>query len=654
VSVRLFDDIDDKITLALGAVLGTAFGPAAIGAIVKRANNGDQDPILHVGGISGSTRYGLYIGTGGLIEVRVGSTVVSAPTLSHLAADGWVYIGAKKASGVAAPRFSKYNFATSTWSHENAASSVANSGVPTGSAAIGAFTGGTTFFDGLIGIIGLVFANPSDAAIEAVIQSQVAWETLFTSGSWPLTQASTGTAVVDTTGNGADQTAIVGTTVDPNVIPWTAAAQIVSISSASTTDTPQPLTYTVTYSLDPATTTDQAQPLSYSVANPPLSLVPATTTDQAQPLSVRSVIVVVTRPPARPTEILGDWIFELARSDDLEKVGRLTEAKSRSLTLTQDRAGSLSMSLPLTHRLSREVEIARTCVLAKKGGQVVWSGPVWTLEKSAPGDLSIGCVGWLQTLGKRVTKPSWIADGKLSYASTDAGLIAHSVLDRSAEDVADGPIYVTSGGLETTQLRTETYQPFNSVLSIITGLSAEEIEAGYFINVHPVARTLDIYATIGRVRPQAVFTYGSSAATISQAFDADRLCNRFIAYSAIGWAQADNLISQAVYGVFEEAQALADVRSLSILQAYANGEIAVRSDPLGFLAFTGAPSTLDGPRVPRIFEDFVIGDTVQVAGRHGALDVPRQPTRVYSATLNWPDKGGREILSSVQTIASGS
>ncbi len=332
----------------------------------------------------------------------------------------------------------------------------------------------------------------------------------------------------------------------------------------------------------------------------------------------------------------------------------MTETKSKSLTLTQNRAGAFSMNLPLTHKLSREVEIVKTCVLVKKGGQTVWSGPVWTKEQSAPGDLSIGCVGWLQTLEKRVTKPPWIADGKLSYASMDAGLIAHSVLDRSAEDVADGPIYVTSGGLETTQLRTETYQPFNTVLSIIMGLSAEEIEAGYYLNVHPVWRTLDIYATIGRVRPEAVFTYGSSAATISQSFDADRLCNRFIAYSAIGWAQSDNLISQAIYGVFEEAQSLSDVRSISILQAYANGEVAVRSDPLGFLAFTGAPSTLDGPRVPRIFEDFVIGDTVQAAGRKGAFDVPRQPTRVYSATLNWPDKSGREVLSSVQTIASGS
>ncbi len=431
----------------------------------------------------------------------------------------------------------------------------------------------------------------------------------------------------------------------------------VDLTPATTTDQAQELDYSVDtpieITLTPATTTDQAQELSYE-AEQVFSLTPATTTDEAQELSVRSEIVVVTRPVARPFEILGDWTFELASSSDLSKIGRLTESKSRSLTLTQDRAGALSMSLPLTHRLSREIEIARTCVLCKKGGQVLWSGPVWTLEKSAPGDLSIGCVGWLQTLEKRVTKPSWIADGKLSYASTDAGLIAHTVLDRSAEDVADGPVYVTSGGLETTQLRSETYQPFNSVLSIIMGLSAEEIEAGYYLNVHPVSRTLDIYASIGRARPEAVFTYGSSAASISQSFDASRLCNRFIAYSAIGWAQADNLISQAAYGVFEEAQSLSDVRSISILQAYANGEVAVRSDPLGFLAFTGAPSTLDGPRVPRIFEDFVVGDTVQVAGRKGALDVPRQPTRVYSATLTWPDKGGREVLSSVQTIASGS
>ena len=460
--------------------------------------------------------------------------------------------------------------------------------------------------------------------------------------------------MTDTTGNGADQTAIVGTSVDSNVIPWVASPQNLSITPADTTDTAQALTYTVTYSLSPATTLDQAQPLSYSIANPPVALTPATTTDEAQELSVRQSVVVVTRPLARPAEILADWVFELARSSDLSKIGRLTQAKGKSLTLTQDRAGAFSFTFPLTHNLSGDISVVDTCVLCKKLGQTIWSGPVWTMEKNMPGELSVGCVGWLQTLEKRVTKPSWVPGGVLAYANTDAGLIAHDVLERSNEDADGMPIYVTPGGLETTQLRSEKYQPFSNVLSIVTGLSAQEIEAGYYLQVHPVWRTLDIYAQIGVVRPHAIFTYGSSAQSIAQSFDASRLCNRFIAYSSIGWAQADNLISQAAYGVFEEAESLSDVRDIGILQAYANGEIAVRSDPLGFLSFGAAPSTLDGPNVPRIFEDFLIGDTVKIAGRRGTFDVPRQATRIYSATLSWPDKGGREILTSVQTIASGS
>ncbi len=655
--LRHFDPAgSDKITLAIGS-LGFAMGPGTIAMILRKSDDaGTETPFI--AGVSAiGARYSLEFGSDVLVA-RAGSGTVLAPTISVLAAEGLAFVAWSKTSGTTQPRFHHFDFGTGTWTHENGVASIGNSGTPATSAFFGGTSAGANFFHGDIGIAAVWNSVLSDAAIEALVVEEPAWPASSPIAYWPPSEFGDASTLQDTVG-AADQTAITGTTVVAGDIPWTGGVIEYTLTPATTVDEAQALDYSVDapseYELTPAGTTDQAQTLDYSVDTPiELSITPATTNDEAQELIVRSGISVVTRPPPRPVEVLSDWIFELARSDDLSKIGRLTEARSRSLTLTQDLAGSFSASLPLTHSLSREIEIAKTCVLCKKSGQIVWSGPVWTLEKSAPGDLSIGCVGWLQTLGKRVTKPSWIADGKLSYTSTDAGLIAHSVLNRSAEDMTDGPIYVTSGSLQTTQIRSQTYQPFSSVLSIIMGLSAEEIEAGYFLNVHPVARTLDIYATIGRVRPHAVFTYGSSAATISQAFDADRLCNRFIAYSAIGWAQADNLISQATYGVFEEAQSLSDVQSLSILQAYANGEVAVRSDPLGFLAFTGAPSTFDGPRVPRIFEDFVIGDTVQVAGRRGALDVPRQPTRVYSATLNWPDKGGREVLSSVQTIASGS
>jgi hypothetical protein len=346
---------------------------------------------------------------------------------------------------------------------------------------------------------------------------------------------------------------------------------------------------------------------------------------------------------------MSDYIFELAYSSDLTKIGELTQARGRSLTLSLNKSGAFQMTLPLAHEFSDNVSEIETCVLIRRLGTIVWSGPVWTVEESTPDNLSIGCVGWLQTLEKRVSKFAW--GNPLTYTAQDAGAIALDLLTRSNADATSGTNYVTPGTAQTTQSRTKSYQPFTSVLNEIIALS--DLESGYDMTVDPISRKLNIYTRVGVTNPLAFFEYGSNAQAVSRSCDSSRLANRFIVYSPVGWVQANDTISQARYGTFEEAISLSDVKDVAILQAYANAELAVRSMPLRFHTFEPRMTAV----TPRIFgnrnQDFDVGDTVYTKASRGRLTFPKQAVRVFGATITWPDDaGGQERLTSIQTTAS--
>lgn len=349
---------------------------------------------------------------------------------------------------------------------------------------------------------------------------------------------------------------------------------------------------------------------------------------------------------------MSDWTFELVESKTLAKIGELTQARSRTHTTTLNKAGSFSMTLPLADDFSRKVKEISTAVVLKLLGEWVWSGPVWTIEEQTPDTLSVGCVGWLQTLEKRIIYPvgsgshtTWVTN---RYSDWDAGAIAIDLLSQSnADNVYDDTNYVQPGLVEPTQQRTRTYQPWAGVLASITELS--DIEAGYDLSVHPRTRELSIYQKIGQIRPQAVFEYGKNLSSASRTCDASRVCNRMIAYSSIGWAQADDLVSQAAYGVLEEAVSLSDVKDIGILQAYANAELAVRSIPLKFHGFEPRQFTSARPEDPRLYRNIFVGDNASLKVDRGRLQVVNQPVRLFSATLAFDDGTGQERLGSLQT-----
>jgi hypothetical protein len=350
---------------------------------------------------------------------------------------------------------------------------------------------------------------------------------------------------------------------------------------------------------------------------------------------------------------MSDFIFELANSATKAKIGELTQARDRSLQLALNKAGALSFRLPLVDSLSAKVEEVETYVRLKLLGVEIWSGPVWSVTDTVPDSLVVNCVGWLQTLEKRVSKPWWLnangtAANPLIYTDVDAGDIAFDLLARSNADGQYGPDYVVPGVREFSQSRTRTYQPFIGILNEIVALS--EIESGYDFIVDSATRQLNIFRKIGEIKSKVVFEYGANLKGASRSTDSARICNRFIAYSAAGYAISEDEDSQQIYGLFEEAQSLADVTDIAILQAYADAEVAIRSMPLPFHSFD-PKMNYTGSAAPRIFQDYNVGDICYLKVNRGRYKTGKQAVRLFGLTVGFDNDSGQEIVSSIQTTA---
>jgi len=351
---------------------------------------------------------------------------------------------------------------------------------------------------------------------------------------------------------------------------------------------------------------------------------------------------------------LSNYKFELADSYDLSGLGELTQARNRSLQLSLNRAGAFSCTLPLDDGMAEIVEEVRTCVIVSVDGETIWSGPVWNVQEqinNQSATMQIGCVGWLQTLDKRVVRPEWNAGNPIQYDGVDAGEIALDLLTRTNNDAyaAGAPSYVFPGIYDSTQFRYRTYQPWSGILTSLNELT--EIESGFDMLVDPVTRELNIYARIG-VDSGILFQLPGNVSSVSRQTDSGSITNYITAYSSAARASEADAESLSDYGLFEEAQSLSDVVNSETLTAWAAGEIFVHSRPLPIISFQPQPESPENPNAPRVFRDYNIGDFVRLTARKGRLQLDRQPLRIFSFTVSFPETGGAQV-SDFQTAAGG-
>lgn len=218
------------------------------------------------------------------------------------------------------------------------------------------------------------------------------------------------------------------------------------------------------------------------------------------------------------------------------------------------------------------------------------------------------------------------------------------------KDVDIGDIPVTVGDAETTQPRTKSYPKFSNVGQEISGLS--EIEAGFDFEVNNETRELNIYQQIGSAK-DVHFGYNTGASNIkslSVTTDASRMVNEFVAIGASNYSIADEETKQDTYGKFSETGTAPSVTEQLILGAYANEEVALRSDPVVTYDIVPMPS---GPsNVPQPFDAYGIGDIIYFSAKKGRINIDNQAIRIFGMTVSIDDNGV-ETVSSVQTRADG-
>lgn len=212
---RTFNGTTERISAALGAMGGTFFGTLA--AIIRTTGTGGQGIIAYPGT---TDRLGInLVAVSNLVSARIGNGLVTAPTIAALTTDGWVLVAWSKPTGTSTVRFHKYVFATGVWTHENGGTNADTAAITSGPT-IGSIAG-ASFFAGEIAMAGIWRANAlSDAQIESLVGSLMAWWQLPPTTLWPLDQDPVSQLMPDMTGGGANQTAIIGTSVGTNSCPF--------------------------------------------------------------------------------------------------------------------------------------------------------------------------------------------------------------------------------------------------------------------------------------------------------------------------------------------------------------------------------------------------------------------------------------------------
>ena len=208
-----------------------SFGPATCAALVKKSSdttnyeiiilasdNADPDNWIFYIGLGGDNKLGLF---NGFVDLESPFTV--------LASEGWVMVAVTKATGTVAPRFHKYVLNTGVWTHQDCASTGANSGTMFTANTIGASNAHDAtvgVFDGHILAVGVWNVVLNDAALEAISPAIYTNFDALIAG-WLATataprvlnrldQASVSTSITDDTGGGSGQNSRNGTTVVTN------------------------------------------------------------------------------------------------------------------------------------------------------------------------------------------------------------------------------------------------------------------------------------------------------------------------------------------------------------------------------------------------------------------------------------------------------
>lgn len=288
----------EHITLGLGAG-ASVNGAFTIAAIVRTSSDGGGvgKGILSIGSVNATLR-SMGLLSSDAVSVRSNNANQNSTTTVKTA-DGFCYVAVDKAAGTATPRFHIQKYAAATaMVHENAGGTLGDSTPATSSLIARNQAAGTAYFPGDIAICGAWASQLTDAQHERMAYDLNAWFQIQPNGLWLLDQADVAMTVQDRTGNGANQTAITGTTVGTVSVPvfsYGARVRIVDTvaTAQSATLTPVEIAVTPVVLARTATVTRTLSPVTVTVT--PVALTGASITTRAlSPVTITVTPVLLT------------------------------------------------------------------------------------------------------------------------------------------------------------------------------------------------------------------------------------------------------------------------------------------------------------------------------------------------------------------------
>ncbi|MFB4285713.1 hypothetical protein ACBJ59_61375 [Nonomuraea sp. MTCD27] len=216
---RLFDGVDDKITLAAGGLSTSTLAGTRV--LLFRRTTATEDGLLGVANASNANSGVLLCFTDNTLAFFGTGTGSSASSLTITSSDGWILLAVSKASGSQSVTFRKYVYATDTWTSDTPAALVSDgTALGAGSVKLGSYYDGTgPFFNGEMAAVAIYNRVLTQAELDTLAHSLTAWQDAGPAALWVLDQADAAQPVYDWSGGGANQTAIVGTSTDTSSSP---------------------------------------------------------------------------------------------------------------------------------------------------------------------------------------------------------------------------------------------------------------------------------------------------------------------------------------------------------------------------------------------------------------------------------------------------
>lgn len=405
-----------------------------------------------------------------------------------------------------------------------------------------------------------------------------------------------------------------------------------------------------------------------------------------------------------------DWVWWLCDTPTMTQITEL-QVHSKQLQVQLNSPGKATGWVHLLDEAAEAIIPHQTALRLDRNGETVWSGPIWQItdqsaastgQEEGQDQCQITAMGWFNTLGGNsgengrqlhtgaefaamLTTPNgvlWQAQNgtyvcpgvdtavQLSYSATlvptttDA-VIIFDLLNRAN---IDAPTLITAGNVFGSPVqRNLTLQRFQQVGQEISQLV--NVEAGVDFHIDPVTRQMHLYGPGASSSPSVpngrgvdrgggvVFTYPGNCVQANKSQDGTQTTNRMEAIGDYAVGREDDIVSQQQNGLLEANEQLSDVVDPNILVAYAQAEVAVKSQPWTIITMTPRGLISDdytkGPGVPRPYDDFDLGDIIYARVDRGRFQVGTsgapQATRMFGWTLTIDDDGVERIAQIMTT-----